>query len=128
MFNMSLHTGIIPNEWNKLATVTPIHKGGKTDNTNNYRPISVIPIVMKLFERAVHSQLTNYLTTHDMLAPEQSGFRKQHSTDTVLAFFTDFLYRQMDNGFFTGVAFLDFSKAFDSVSHEILLKNLNYME
>ena len=103
---------------------SPIHKGGKTDNTNNYRPISVIPIVMKLFERAVHSQLTNYLTTHDMLAPEQSGFRKYHSTDTVLAFLTDFLYSKMDNGFFTGVAFLDFSKAFDSVSHEILLKKL----
>ena len=73
LFKLSLSTGLIPDEWKK-ANVTPIHEGGNADDTNNYRPVSVIPIVMKIFERAVHCQLTEYLMTHSMLALEQSGF------------------------------------------------------
>ena len=123
LFNLSLNSGIIPDEW-KMARVTPIHKGGDTSETNNYRPISVIPIVMKVFERAIHQQLSDYLTEHSLLAPQQSGFRKDHSTDTVLAYLTDYMYKQMDHGQLIGMVFLDFRKAFDSVDHDLLLQKL----
>ena len=118
-----MRTGKIPSDW-KAAKVSPIHKGGDKTDKNNYRPISVISVVMKMFERAVHDQLQSYLIEHNMLAPQQSGFRKGHSTDTVLSYFTDFLLKQMDQGKLTGVVFLDFRKAFDSVNHEILLQKL----
>ena len=123
MFNFSLRTGQIPNEW-KTAKVTPIHKGGDKQDPNNYRPISIIPIVMKVLERVVHDQLHAHFSDHSLFVKQQSGFRKNHSTNTVLTHFSDYLLKQIDNGRLTGVVYLDLKKAFDSVDHEILLKKL----
>jgi len=77
--NMSLDKGIVPNEW-KEARVTPIHKGGDKDDLNNFRPISVLPVISKILERFVHDELYYYLQCHNIMVSEQSGFRPHHST------------------------------------------------
>ena len=66
IFNLSLHTAIIPRPW-KSATLTPLHKDGSVSDPNNFRPISVLPVVMKIFERAVQSQIYQHLSTNKLL-------------------------------------------------------------
>ena len=64
LINLSLQTGIVPAEW-KIAKVTPIHKSGSTSNLDNYRPISILPVLSKILERAVHKQLSDYLESYE---------------------------------------------------------------
>jgi len=121
--NLSLTTGIFPDDW-KIARVSPIYKDDIKTNPNNYRPISVLPIVGKLIERIVFNQLYGFLMEHDLLADAQSGFRPCHSTLTALLDITDDWFSNMDNGLLNGVLFLDLKKAFDTVDHEIPLRKL----
>ena len=86
-FNQSISQGKLPEDW-KSARVTPLFKQGDRDDVNNYRPISVIPVV-KVFERIVYEQLDAYLEEHDILCKHQSGFRAIHSTVTALLEATD---------------------------------------
>jgi uncharacterized membrane-anchored protein YitT (DUF2179 family) len=87
IFNQSFKTGIFPSEW-KLAKVFPLFtenkKGNKRNNAEHYRPNSILPIVAKISERIVYNQLYNYLTKHNILSKNQSGFRTKHSTVTSL--------------------------------------------
>ena len=83
IFNKSLSTGIYPNAW-KMAKVLPIYKSGKRTDLSNYRPISTISTVAKLFGRIVHDQFYSYLTNFDLLSEYQSGFRPMYSTVTAL--------------------------------------------
>ena len=93
--------------------------------TNNYRPISVIPSCMKIFEKLVHSQLYKFVTDHNILSSSQSGFRALHSTQTCLLEVTDYVLDNFDSGYYTGVIFLDLKKAFDTVHHKVLLNKLH---
>ena len=104
IINRSLTTGIFPNDW-KVARVTPIYKDDIKTNPNNYRPISVLPIVSKLIERVVFNQLYAFLMKHDLLADAQSGFRLCHSTLTTLLDITNDWFSNMDNGLLTEFSF-----------------------
>ena len=83
IFNASINTGIFPEDF-MIAIISLIHKGGSKTNCDNYRPISVLSSVAKLYEKLVTEQLEIYLETNHILAEQQAGFRKNHSTQTSL--------------------------------------------
>jgi hypothetical protein len=119
-----LFTSNFPNEW-KQAKVTPIFKDGDKSDVSNYRPISVLSVVSKIIERAVHDQLYSYLTNANILSPSQSGFRSGHSTNSALIDVSDYILENMNNSKVTAAIFLDLKKAFDTVSHNILISKLS---
>ena len=123
IINASLSQGIVPHEW-KHARVTPLFKKGVSTDLDNYRPISVLPVVSKLLERAVHHQLYSFCNEHKLLSPFQCGFRSNHSTEFAAVAFSDYVRRGMDQGLLTGAVFIDLRKAFDSVDHDLLISKL----
>ena len=126
IFAKSIYTGIFPNEW-KEARVSPVHKNGAKHEPSNYRPISVIPTVSKIFEKIVFDQLNKYFNDNNLLTSCQSGFRSLHSTMTALLEATNSWSVNIDNGLVNGVVFIDLKKAFDTIDHQILLQELrNY--
>ena len=126
ILNLSLQSGCVPSNW-KAANVTPIHKKGDKQNPNNYRPISVIPVMGKILERVVYTRLMDHLNHNNILTPFQSGFRPNHSTEDVLLRTVEDWRREVDQGKAIAAVFIDFSKAFDSISHPLLLKKLNLL-
>ena len=124
IINTSLRTAKVPCDW-KSARVIPLFKKGKADEMDNYRPISILPVLSKVLERAVHIQLYKYLQKNKILSPYQCGFRKCHSTEFAALSFSDNIRRNMDQGQLTGAVFIDLLKAFDTVDHAVLLDKLS---
>ena len=119
IFNQSLLTGIFPDEW-KSARVNPLYKNsGKRNDPTNYRPISVIPVVAKIFERVVYDQLYHYLTENCILSRYQSGFRSLHSTVNALLEATDSWAMNIDRSFVNAVEFVRFKKRLSTPSTTI---------
>ena len=103
-----------------------MHKSGKRDNLNNYRPISVLPVLSQIMERAVQIQLVDFLNENSVLSQFQSGFRKKHSTETAIVYLSDRIIEHMDRQHLCGAAFIDCNKAFDLVEHKCLLHKLEH--
>ena len=114
IFNCSLTTGIFPGDW-KCAKVTPLFKKGSSSDMNNYRPISVISVVAKVFEGITYDQVYAHLSENNIISESQSGFRSIHSTVTALLEATDSWAFDIDHGNVNDVVFLDLKKAFDTV-------------
>jgi len=123
IINLSIMSGNFPDTL-KCAKVTPIFKKGEKVDPGNYRPISILPVLSKLFEKHVAIQVYKFFETYSLFHKAQSGFRKYHSCQTELTKLIDLWLKEMDNGHMTGIVFLDFKKAFDLVDHEILLQKL----
>ena len=123
LLNLSIKSGTVPSEW-KQAKVVPLFKSGNKDDLDNYRPISILPILSKILEKAVFHQLHSYLSKNSLLSPYQSGFRASHSTQLAITFLIDKIRGRMDKGLLTGAMFIDLKKAFDTVPHDGLLNKL----
>jgi hypothetical protein len=123
LFNMSLASGVFPASW-KMANVVPIYKKAEEFFTSNYRPISLLSILAKVFERVVFKYLFNYFRDNFMISIWQSGFLPGTSTVTQLIEIYDQFCKAVSAGKDIRVVFLDISKAFDRVWHEGLIYKL----
>ena len=124
IFNLSLQTGIFPNGM-KIARVSPIFKKGEEFFFTNYRPISVLPCFSKLLERIMYNRLYKYLLQNNLFYEKQFGFQASNSTEhAVIQLISQILDAFNENKYTLGI-FIDLSKAFDTVDHNILLKKLD---
>ena len=121
LFILAYNTGYLPSEW-KLANVVPIHKKDDKSKVVNYRPISLTSLVMKVFERILYDEL--YSRTHEKIDPRQHGFLKNKLCNSNLLTFTESIARSLHEKIGTDVIYFDFAKAFDTVSHDLILQKL----
>ena len=121
--NLSLSLGVFPHEL-KIANVVPIHKANDDMVFSNYRPVSVLPVFSKLLERLVYNRLIDFINNNRILYEYQFGFQKGESTHFAIMLLTDKITEALDRGECLIGVFLDFSKAFDTVDHAILLTKL----
>ena len=119
LFQESIRLGMVPDDWRR-ATVVAIHKKGSRNKVENYRPVSLTSILCKCLERIIRKQVCTYLISNKLLAPAQHGFVQRRSCLTNLLAFLDEVTNRLDNGRTVEVCYLDFQKAFDSVSHRLL--------
>jgi hypothetical protein len=121
LFNISLGMGYVPAQW-KLANVIPVYKKGDRHCPNNYRPISLLPVISKVMERCVYDNIIHHL--RPKITPAQYGFLANRSIDTqLLSTFSDII-QNYDRKLQTDVVYFDIAKAFDSVPHNLLLVKL----
>ena len=112
--NKSIETGYFLDS-RKEANITPIFK-------SNYRPVSILPLISKVFERQIYNQLSEY--TESFLNHVLCGFRKAHSTQHALFKLLQSWQKELDNGGFVGTILMDLSKAYDCIPHELLIAKL----
>lgn len=122
-FNDSISLGIYP-RCLKQALVHPVFKGGDPKHATNYRPISVLPSMNKIFEKLLCSRLNNFMQSTGLLFEHQFGFRQGSSTEVAVLELVDDISRSVDKKMSAAAIFLDLSKAFDTLNHHILLKKL----
>lgn len=123
--NLCLEVGYFPASW-KVALVCPLPKIANPKTYSDLRPISLLPFLSKVLERIVYQQVYDFLNQNSILPPCQSGFRKGHSTATTLLKICNDILKARDHKELTALILLDFSKAFDTINHELLCCKLKY--
>ena len=123
IINLCITTSDIPVLW-KHSIVHPIFKSGDPSDPSNFRPISILPVISKIVERAVQRQLYYYLSANHLLSPTQHGFRPRHSTETALTCISDEIFLAFDTGKISLLCLIDLSKCFDVIDHDKLLFKL----
>lgn len=126
LFNLSFETGIFPDQL-KIAKVIPLFKSDDKRMINNYRPISILPVFSKIIEKLMHRRLKNFLDKNNVLTSSQFGFRRGHSTELAIINMIDKVTEAVDKKIECVGVFLDLSKAFDTIDHDILLQKLNLL-
>ena len=123
LINETITNGVFP-EALKIAKVIPIYKKGDKSNMNNYRPISLLPVLSKIVEKILNKQITAKLDEYHLIDDNQYGFRSEHSTEDAVVKFVDQIERLLPNNKYVISIHIDVSKAFDSCNHEIMRKKL----
>ena len=111
--NIFISSGLFSSD-SKIAKLKPLYKKGSKTNPENFRPVSLLPLISKVIERIVYDQVDNLLLQSNILYNYQSGFRKNHSTDLCLFFLNDKILKGFDKGLFMGMILIDLQKVFKS--------------
>ena len=123
LFKSCFEASTFPDQWKK-GNIMPIHKKNEKNLVKNYRPISLLPVCGKIFERIIFNSIFNYLSTNNLLSPHQSGFRPNDSCSNQLLYITHEIISSLDKNCEVRGIFLDMSKAFDKVWHQGLIFKL----
>ena len=125
LWEKSFNTGQIPTFY-KSQIIIPIHKKGPKTKPENFRPVSLTSHIIKIFERVLRSIIVKYLEENALLNPNQHGFRQNHSCVTQLLSYINIIFDNLTNDSETDSIYIDFSKAFDKIDHNILINRLKY--
>lgn len=125
IFNVSVSSGSFPAKL-KTAKVVPVFKSGDESKPGNYRPISLLSIFNRIFEKLVYKRLIKFVNKHNILYSSQYGFRSRHSTQHATLEILNDILSNFDKGQFTFCLFIDLKKAFDTVNYDILLSKLGH--
>ena len=125
LFNTSFSSGVVPTKF-KQASVVPVYKTKSPTSLCNYRPISLLSIFNKLLEKLMYKRLLDFLEKKKVLFKKQFGFRENHYTDHAILSIIHNIQLAIDEREFSCEIFLDFSKAFDTVNHKILINKLKH--
>ena len=123
IFSSCIESGIFPTEW-KMASVVPIHKRHDKQNVKNYRPVSLLPIFEKIYERLIYNEMWSFFIENNLISSNQSGFKQGDSCINQLLSITHDIYQSLDQGYEERGVFLDISKAFNKVWHKGLIHKL----
>jgi len=126
LINLSISFSIFPDPF-KIAKLVALYKKGCKTDPKNYRPVSLLPLLSKIFEKVVHLQTEKFLSDNHILYKNQSGFRPLHSTESCLTHLSDQILEASDKGCHTGMILIDLQKAFDTLDHSILLDKLGLL-
>ena len=124
IFNLSIQHGVVPHSY-KLAKVIPVFKTGDKNDPNNYRPISLLPTISKILEKIIYKRVFKFILNQNIICPSQYGFVKGRSTEQAMTDIILKITNAIENKKFAIGLFLDLSKAFDSIPHDILLWKLS---